>query len=149
MEGYVDLIASLEFDALAGLPLAGLPIGTALAYRLGVPLGYPRPPKAHGTGQQIEGGVKEGSHLLLIDDLATRGVSAREALPVLRSRYEVSQLAVLIDRESGAKARLAQDGVVLHSLFRLGDLLHYWLLQGDISSEQYQRVRDFMSRSGG
>ena len=91
--------------------------------------------------------MKEGSELLLIDDLATRGVSALEALPLLREKYRIQDLLVLIDRESGAKERLAQKGVQLHSVFRLRSLLDFWKHEQLITSEQYTDVIQFLSTS--
>ena len=81
----------------------------------------------------------------MIDDLATRGSSALEALPIIRSQYKTSQLLVLIDRESGAKERLQKHDVTLHSVFRLRVLLDFWKQESLISNEEYNTVSVFLS----
>ena len=84
---------------------------------------------------------------MLIDDLATRGVSALAALPLLREKYRIQKLLVLIDRQSGAQERLAQEGVSLHSVFQLRDLLEFWKHEQLITTEQYTDVQNFLSES--
>jgi uridine monophosphate synthetase len=145
VEAYVEYTKRLAPTALAALPFAGLPIASGLALQTALPLCYPRPPKAHGTQKRIEGGVREGSTVLMIDDLATRGSSALEALPIIRSQYKTSQLLVLIDRESGAKERLQKHDVTLHSVFRLRVLLDFWKQESLISNEEYNTVSVFLS----
>lgn len=145
VEAYVEYSKKLKPKALAALPFAGLPIASGLALRTSLPLCYPRPPKAHGTKKSIEGGVPEGSTVLLIDDLATRGASAIESLPIIRSQYKTNQLLVLIDRESGAKKRLKKHDVSLHSVFQLSTLLVFWKQESLISNKEYNAVTVFLS----
>ena len=145
IEAYVEYAKNLNIEALAGLPLAGLPIASGLALALSKPLCYPRPPKKHGTKNSIEGGVTKGINVLLIDDLATRGASAIEALPTIRTSYTTNDLLVLIDRESGAKERLQEHDVTLHSIFSLRTLLSLWKKEELISKEQYGTVITFLS----
>ena len=134
-------------QALAGLPLAGLPLATGLAIKEKLPLCYPRPPKAHGTRSNIEGGVEDGVRLLLIDDLATRGASALEVLPSLRERYQVNDLLVLIDRQSGASSRLAQEDVKLHAVVTLSELLDEWERSGAVDQDRVEEVRSWSASS--
>ena len=144
---YAEYVQKLNPEALAAIPLAGLPIASAIAFELELPLCYTRPPKAHGTQSKIEGGVIEGSQVLLIDDLATRGVSAVEALPTIRAQYKTSELLVLIDRDSGAEERLRQHGVELHSIFKFRLLLRFWREKSLITHQQYEEVVLFLDES--
>ena len=69
---YASLAADIPHDRLAGIPVAALPIATALSLHTGRPMIYPRiPPKAHGTGRPIEGAYEPGERVLLVDDLIT------------------------------------------------------------------------------
>ena len=144
IEAYVEYAKNLEIEAIAALPLAGLPIASGLALALRVPMCYPRPPKSHGTKNSIEGGVTKGSRVLLIDDLATRGASAIEALPTIRTSYTATDLLVLINRESGAQQRLQEHDITLHSIFSLRTLLSFWKQESLISKEQYDTVMQFL-----
>lgn len=143
---YSEYVQKLSPDALAALPFAGLPIASGLALQNSLPLCYPRPPKNHGTQQSIEGGIPAHTNVLLIDDLATRGASAIEALPIIRSQYNTENLLVLIDRQSGATEALQKHGVTLHSIFRLTDLLHFWREESYIEENQLQRVLTFLAQ---
>ena len=146
---YAELCEQQSFDALAGLPLAGLPLATGLALRVRQPLCYPRPPKRHGTQASVEGGVRSGSRLLMIDDLATRGVSAIEALHLLREDYLTHDLLVLIDRESGAAARLSEYDVKVHAVITLSALLDEWERTQAVPLDQLDAARRFIASSQG
>ncbi len=65
-----------QFDAVAGGETAGIPFAAWLADRLALPMQYVRKkPKGFGRDAQIEGALKEGSRVLLVEDLTTDGGS--------------------------------------------------------------------------
>ena len=134
-----QLIAGLEYERLAALPYGGLPIGVALALQVKRPLIYPRKErKEYGTGKIIEGEFEAGERALIIDDLITKGTAKVEALEPLRAAgLRISELAVLIDRESGGVEILAQSGVTVHAVLRLTEMLD--ILQGDGKLDAGQR----------
>lgn len=145
---YVPILRGLAFDRLAALPYAALPIGTAISLQTGWPLVYPRKEaKSYGTRAEIEGLFAEGERLVVIDDLATTGESKFEAIQKLTSAgLLVSDVVVLIDRQSGAAESLAQAGYRLHAVFTLGQLLDYWEAGGKVSPEHIAAAREFISR---
>ena len=53
LKAYERKARELSPKAIGALPLAGLPIASVLAYILSIPMGYPRPPKKHGTQNTI------------------------------------------------------------------------------------------------
>lgn len=110
---------------VAGVPTAGMPLGTALSLIAGVPMVYPRSTvKAHGTGRSVEGVWSAGQEVVMVDDVATAGTSLVEAAETLRAAGLVVRRAlVIVDREAGATERLAAEGIELVSLFRLADVL--------------------------
>lgn len=140
---YVPILESLEFDRLAGLPYAGLPIATAVALRTGVPMIYPRREvKDYGTRASVEGEYRAGERVVLIDDVATSGGTKIEAAERLRAAgLEVQDVVVLVDRQSGADASLKAAGLRLHSVFTLGDLLGEWEQAGLISPDTLAEIR--------
>ena len=125
---YLPLLHTLEFDRLAALPYAALPIGTAISLLGGWPLVYPRKEaKEYGTRQEIEGDYKPGERLVVIDDLATTGGSKFAAIEKLQAAgLQVRDVVVLIDRQSGAERALAAAGYRLQAVFTLSALLDYW-----------------------
>ena len=144
---YVELIRPLSFHHLAALPYAGMPITTAVSLAGGWPMIYPRKEvKAYGTKAPVEGVFSEGDTALLVDDLATTAGSKLEAMAQLaRVGLKVTDVAVLVDRESGATEELGKHGVALHAVYTLRGLLGRWRAGGLISEEQAEEVRRFLA----
>jgi uridine monophosphate synthetase len=146
---YADLLAPLRFRRLAALPYAALPIGTAVALRLGVPMIYPRKEaKAYGTRAAVEGVFEAGETVVMLDDLATTGGSKFEAAEKLQAvGLRVRDVVVLIDRQSGAREQLAARGLRLHAVFTLTELLDLWETENLVSPEHLAAVRRFLEDS--
>jgi len=133
---------NLQFDLLAAAPLAGLPIGTALALEMDVPLIYPRKTaKSYGTGKSIEGAYSVGETAVVIDDLITSGDSiVSVAVPLKAAGLTVTDAVVLIDRGQGGEALLLDTGYNLHAVFSLEFLLAVLEKHERITSKQHARV---------
>jgi uridine monophosphate synthetase len=145
-QAYVELLKGLEFDRLAALPYAALPIGTAISLLSGRPMIYPRKEvKEYGTKAAIEGEYQPGETAAVIDDLATTGGSKFEAIEKLTSAgLLVKDVIVLIDRQSGAKEALAEAGFTMHSIFTLTQLLDRWEAEGSVPLDQIKAAREFI-----
>lgn len=145
---YRPLLGELRFDLLAGLPYAGLPIATAIALGADLPMVYPRKRvKSYGTQARVEGAFRPGQRAVLIDDLATTAASKFEAIEQLEGAgLVVNDVAVLIDRQSGARAALQEAGYGFHSVFTLSQLMDYWEAAGSVSSAQVGAVRDLLAK---
>jgi uridine monophosphate synthetase len=145
-QAYLTILRSLEFDRLAALPYAALPIGTAIGLLGGWPLVYPRKEvKSYGTQAEIEGAFIPGERLVVIDDLTTTGGSKFEAIERLAAAgLQVTEVVVLIDRQSGAAEALAQAGLRLLPVFRLTELLDYWEARGSVPADQIAATRRFL-----
>ncbi|NJE54198.1 orotate phosphoribosyltransferase [Thermococcus sp. 21S9] len=112
----------VEFDRVAGPELGAVPIATALSLETGKPLVIVRKkPKGHGTGSQIEGEVKPGERVLLVEDVTTTGGSVLRSAKVLESQgAKVSAILVVVDREEGAKENLS--GYLFEPLVNVSEL---------------------------
>jgi orotate phosphoribosyltransferase len=147
--GEMAAIASrLEFDRIAAIPYAGLPIGVALALELGSPLIYPRrEKKAHGLRRDIEGVYYPGETALIVDDLITRGDSKLEVIDAIQGRrLTVHDILVLIDREQGGSRDLRARGYCLHAVLGLRQMLDSLLEDGHIQEHQYEATLHYLSR---
>lgn len=111
-------LRGIEFDRIAGIPAAGLPLATALSLETGIPMIFPRlEKKAHGTSRAVEGSYREGERVLLLDDLITSGTSKLEAIEVLRGQgMIVEHLLVLLERGKEGRHELDAAGVHLEAL---------------------------------
>ena len=146
---YLPLLRELSFDHLAALPYAALPIGTAISLQGGWSLVYPRKEvKTYGTKAAIEGVFNPGERVVVIDDLTTTGGSKFEAIEKLsEAGLQVTDVVVLIDRQSGAAERLAKAGYRLRPVFTLGQLLDHWERTGRVPENQIAATRTFLANS--
>jgi uridine monophosphate synthetase len=145
---YLPILRNLKFDRLAALPYAAIPIGAAISLQGNWPMIYPRKEaKTYGTKADIEGIYKPGEIAVVIDDLATTGSSKFKAVEKLtQAGLKISDVVVLIDRQSGAKEALDQAGMKLHAAFELTEMLDYWEASEKVSREQGQAVREFLRK---
>jgi uridine monophosphate synthetase len=143
---YAALLHGMRYDRLAGVPYAALPIGTALSLRTGKPLLYPRKEaKAYGTGKSIEGLWLAGERVVVVEDLVTSGGSTLRSVELLRAAgLVVRDVAVLIDREQGARATLAGAGLALHAVCTLSQVLDVLLERGLIDAVRYAEVLAYL-----
>jgi uridine monophosphate synthetase len=143
---YIPILKDLQYDRIAGLPYAAIPIATAISLQTSRPMLYPRKEvKEYGTQASIEGHYQAGERVVLIDDLATTGGSKFEAIQKLEEAgLIIKDVVVLIDRQSGADQALAQSGYHLHAVFTIGQLLDYWEVSGHIPAEQIKTAREFL-----
>jgi orotate phosphoribosyltransferase len=83
-------------------------------------------PKTHGLKLWVEGRSNFGdrSPVCLVEDTVTTGGSLIRAADRLREAgLDVVQCIVVVDREEGAKERLAEAGITLEALVRRRDLI--------------------------
>lgn len=145
-EAYAVLLAQVECDRIAGVPYAALPIGTAVALTANKPLIYPRKEaKEHGLGKLIEGAWQPGDRVAIIEDLITSGGSTIKTAETLRAAGLVVEHAiVLIDREQGGPAKLAEAGIAAHAVLQLTAILDILTAAGRLDPAKRQEVLDFL-----
>lgn len=125
----LDKLKGKKIDAIGGPTLGADPIVGAIACLSHLnksPIKtfiVRKEPKGHGRARQIEGPViKRGSHVVLIDDVATTGKALIEAKMALkRTGIRVNRAFVIVDRCEGARENLAQAGLKLESIFSIKD----------------------------
>jgi uridine monophosphate synthetase len=143
---YATILQTIAFDLLAAMPLAGLPIGTAVSLKTDRPLIYPRQSsKSYGTGKQIEGTWSPGQKVVALDDLITSGDSLLQGIAVLEEAgLRIFDAVVLIDRQQGGRQILADGGYTLHSACTLSQMLATLESAGRITAQERGRVRQLL-----
>ncbi len=131
-----------SFERIAGVPLAGLPFGSLVAYQFKKPFLYVRPRiKLHGRQRQIEGIIMPGDRVLLVDDLITTGSSLRKATAAVRAEGGVvNDAVVLLDREEGGKETLMKENVTLHRLMKASEAASKLHEIGAITEDQFKTI---------
>lgn len=147
---YAGLLSSLEFQRLAAIPYAALPIGTAVALLANRPLIYPRrEAKGYGTQRLIEGAWSAGEQVVVLDDLITTGASKLEAIrPLQEAGLVVRDIVVLIDREQGGRQAMEAAGHRVHAVLGMRRILGSLFRQGRISEAQRAEVEAFLRSQG-
>ena len=125
----LDRVEPAEFDAIGGMTLGADPIiGAVLAEcgRRGIDwagLIVRKQAKGYGTGRQVEGPLRPGLRVLLVEDVTTTGGSALQAADALRAAgAEPTHVLTLLDRQAGAAAAFAAAGLPFTALATLDDL---------------------------
>ncbi len=100
-------------NAICGIPITGLTIASPVALALKKPLAFTRTSR-QASGRVVEGEVRPGWNLVIVDDLATSGKTILASAKAIEEEGgEVSHAAVLIDRLEGARERLSKAGISL------------------------------------
>ena len=139
LSAYGDIVKTLEFDRIAGIPYGALPTATGLALNLQRPMIFPRKEvKAHGTRRLIEGNFNPGEKVVVIDDILISGKSVMEGADKLKSAgLKIDDIVVFIDHEGGVKDRLANNGYRAHSVLNISEITQTLYESGRIDRQQY------------
>lgn len=129
-EVMLDLVDDLEFDAVGGLTMGADPVATAMLHAAARRDGHPldafvvrKSEKAHGLQQRIEGPSIEGRRVVVVEDTSTTGGSPLTAIEAVREAGgEVVAVAVIVDRASGARERIEEQGLDYRAAYSLTDL---------------------------
>jgi orotate phosphoribosyltransferase len=110
---------------LAGVALGAVPLVAVTSVETDLPYVIARKKaKEYGTAKRIEGRLEEGQEVVVLEDIATTGNSAIDAVEALREAgAEVNRVLVVVDREEGASERLAEHDLELDSLVTASELL--------------------------
>jgi orotate phosphoribosyltransferase len=116
--------AGVRVVRLAGAELGGIPLVTAASLETGLPCVFVRNKKKdYGTAKQLEGAISKGDAIVLLEDVATTGGQALEAVESLReSGAEVLGVIATIDRLEGARENVEAAGLRFDALFTKTDL---------------------------
>ena len=109
---------------LAGAELGGIPLVTAASLETGLPCLFVRNKKKdYGTAKQLEGVLNRGDTVLLLEDVATTGGQALEAVTSLREAgANVLGVIATIDRCEGARENVEKAGLTFEALFTKTEL---------------------------
>lgn len=124
-----DLVADWDFEAAGGLTLGADPVAVAMLHQAAHSGGrldafvVRKEAKAHGMQRRIEGTEVAGRRVLVVEDTSTTGGSVMTAVDAVREAGgEVVGVAVIVDRDTGAKEKIEAAGVPYRYAVGLADL---------------------------
>jgi orotate phosphoribosyltransferase len=149
---FVRIAKGIDIDVIAGGETAGIAYAAFLADKLKKPMIYVRKqPKGHGKASQVEGVLRKGERVLLVEDLVTDGKSKLIFKEGIEACGGVMEHCLCIfeyySKQAGlhlAKERLAERGVKLHSLITWDDILRVGLAKGYITEEECDHILRFL-----
>ncbi|MGY2876626.1 orotate phosphoribosyltransferase [Marmoricola sp. URHA0025 HA25] len=125
----LELTDDLEYDAVGGLTLGADPIAVAMMHQAAASgrvldaFVIRKSQKVHGLQKLIEGPDVEGRRVLAVEDTSTTGGSALEAVKALREAgAEVVAVAVVVDRDTGARQAVEAEGLQYRYAVGISDL---------------------------
>lgn len=118
---FVDIINEQfgDVDVIAGVATGGIAQGALVAQELGKPFVYVRSEeKKHGLTNQIEGEIKSGQSVVVIEDLVSTGKSSLIAVNALREKGCIvkGMAAIFSYNLDVAKKNFEEADVTLHTL---------------------------------
>ena len=126
----LELITDIpRVSAVGGMTMGADPIAAAVLHQAAAAgLGYDafvvrKQPKDHGRGRQVEGPDVAGKRVVVLEDTSTTGGSPLSAIEALEKvGAEIAAVAVVVDRDTGARQRIEAAGYPYYAAIGLADL---------------------------
>lgn len=137
-----DEIGEKNIDRIAGIPVAGIPFASLIAYQLKKPFLYiRRGVRLHGRQKRTEGILAPGDRVLLVDDLVTTGLSLEKAAKaIVAEGGVVTDAVVLIDRQEGGIQKMEKQGIKVHALLNIGEMTSVFGEMGTLDEQQVKTI---------
>ncbi|MBT5016426.1 orotate phosphoribosyltransferase [Candidatus Peregrinibacteria bacterium] len=134
-------------DVLGGTATAAIPWAAFLAYEMNLPMVYIRPQKKeHGAGKQIEGDLKPGQKVLIVEDLISTGGSSVAAAEAVRDegQCEVTDIFAIVSWElQKSEDRFDAAGLRLTNLTGFAAIIGLAAEIGSIKPEDESVILEF------
>ena len=138
----IEQIGQKNFDRIAGVPIAGIPFASQIAYNLKKPFLYVRKDiKQYGRERRVEGVLISGDRVLLLDDLLTTGLTLARAVDAVKAEGGVvTDIVVFLDREEGGTQLLEKQGLKVHTLLKISEIANTLFELGAIDQESLKTI---------
>ena len=125
----LDVVAGWDAEAAGGLTMGADPVAIAMMYAAHAAMRdldafvVRKQGKAHGLQRRIEGPDVAGRRVVAVEDTSTTGGSVLTAVEALREAgADVLGVAVIVDRETGARQAVEAAGLEYRYAYGLADL---------------------------
>ncbi len=133
-------------DAIAGVATGAIAQGALVADTMGLPYVYVRSsPKDHGLENLIEGNLKPGQKVVVIEDLISTGGSSLKAVEAIRAAgcEVVGMAAIFTYGFPISEKSFKEAGVTLHTLSNYNAMLEAALETNYIKEEDIETLKEW------
>jgi orotate phosphoribosyltransferase len=118
-------------DAVAGMELGAIPVviaAVARAHQRGIALDgllIRKQAKGHGAGKRVEGVIRPGMRVFVVDDVVTTAGSTIKTIDAIIEEVadvKIVGVAAVVDRQEGGAEALAEQGYALDALVKVEEL---------------------------
>lgn len=151
---YIEAISETkeQFDVIAGTTTAGIPHAAWVADKLNLPMIYVRKkPKNHGKGNQIEGVIKKGQKVAVIEDLVSTGESSTETARAVREAGGICShiFAIITYGMNKSQEVFVANDITLTFLTDFATVVTVAEQEGYIKKEEQAVIMDWVSDPSG
>lgn len=132
-----DMLQDSDVKGIGGLTLGADPIADAVAYTSYLrkkpveAFVVRKTAKSHGTMQWIEGNIKAGDRVAIVDDVITTGKSTIEAINKAKEAgLDIVRVISLVDRQEGGKENIEALGVKVDTVLTREDVMELYKAKG-------------------
>ena len=133
-------------DVIAGTSTAGIPHAAFIAQKLNLPMVYVRPkPKEYGKTNQVEGSLRKGQIVIVIDDLISTGRSSIEVVNAIRKfgGKVTNIIAITTYGLKAAEENFAENKIKIHTLTDLDHSCEIALEKGFLNAQKAKIIKDW------
>lgn len=145
-DAFVELVKPMAPQVIAGTATAGIPWAAWLADRLQLPMIYVRSSaKSHGRQNLVEGSLKEGQTVLLVEDLVSTGKSSLAAVEALKEAGAKVLAVTSVFHYNFPQAHdvFARHNLPCKPLCTLDDMLVWTQATNKLSAQQTEDIRSW------
>jgi len=131
-----DRIRGLSPDAVGGLTLGADPLAYAVSYSSALAKApietfiVRKEAKKHGLMRKIEGNVKKGDRVVVVDDVVTTGGSTLQAVEAAQEAgLKVIKILTLVDRQEGGRENLEKTGIPFEAILTREEVMEVYRQQ--------------------
>jgi orotate phosphoribosyltransferase len=147
-EGFTKLITEKypEMDVIAGVATGAIAHGMLVADRLNKPFIYVRSaPKKHGLENLVEGEIKPGQKVVVVEDLISTGLSSLNAVDALRNAgcEVLGMVAIFTYGFTQAAENFKKSEVKLDTLSNYNELIEFAIEKGFVNKDHLEQLKSW------
>lgn len=135
-----------KFDVIAGTAVAGIPHAAWIAQNLNLPMVYVRAqPKDHGRQNQVEGSIRRGQKVLVVEDMVSTASSSARVIEALRKlgAKVTDVVAIYTHNLKAAGTNFQKMNVKFHNLTDLENVIKVAVVGGFLKQDQVTVILDW------